>query len=87
MKPAFLRLVVTVFMLAGAASVLGAQSRTITVSVAARALARGDTLKKTPHAGIRPVRAINRRSQQGTRFDGHFFSSFVPQRSSSRRVV
>ena len=45
MKPAFLRLLVTMFMLAGAASVLGAQSRTITVSVAARALARGDTLQ------------------------------------------
>jgi flagella basal body P-ring formation protein FlgA len=45
MKPAFMRLLVAMCMLAGAVSVLGAQERTITVSVAARALARGDTLQ------------------------------------------
>jgi flagellar basal body P-ring formation protein FlgA len=52
MKPAFLRLLVTMFMLAGAVSVLGAQERTITVSVAARALARGDTLQASDIATI-----------------------------------
>ena len=45
MKLVFTRLLVSMFMLAGAVSVLGAQERTITVSVAARALARGDTLQ------------------------------------------
>ena len=45
MKLVFVRLLVSMFMLAGAVSVLGAQERTITVSVAARALARGDTLQ------------------------------------------
>jgi flagella basal body P-ring formation protein FlgA len=45
MKPAFLRLWGAMLMLAGAVSVLGAQERTITVAVAARALARGDTLQ------------------------------------------
>ncbi len=44
MKRAFMRFLVSMCMLAGAVSVLGAQERTITVSVAARALARGDTL-------------------------------------------
>jgi flagella basal body P-ring formation protein FlgA len=52
MTPAFLRLLVTMFMLAGAVSVLGAQERTITVSVAARALARGDTLQASDIATI-----------------------------------
>ena len=45
MKLVFTRLLLSMFMLAGAVSVLGAQGRTITVSVAARALARGDTLQ------------------------------------------
>ena len=45
MKLVFTRLLVSMFMLASAVSVLGAQERTITVSVAARALARGDTLQ------------------------------------------
>lgn len=45
MKLVFMRLLVSMFMLAGAVSVLGAQERTITISVAARALARGDTLQ------------------------------------------
>lgn len=45
MTPVFMRLLVSMCMLAGAASVLGAQERTITVSVAARALVRGETLQ------------------------------------------
>ena len=45
MKLVFTRLLVSMFMLAGAVSVLGAQERTVTVSVATRALARGDTLQ------------------------------------------
>ena len=45
MKLVFTRLLVSMFMLAGAVSVLGAQERTVTVSVAARALARDDTLQ------------------------------------------
>ena len=45
MKLVFTRLLLSMFMLAGAVSVLGAQERTVTVSVAARALARGDTLQ------------------------------------------
>jgi flagella basal body P-ring formation protein FlgA len=45
MTPVFMRLLISMFMLAGAASVLGAQERTITVSVAARAIARGETLQ------------------------------------------
>ena len=45
MKLVFMRLLVSMFMLAGAVSVLSAQERTITISVATRALARGDTLQ------------------------------------------
>ncbi len=45
MKLVFMRLLFSIFMLAGAVSLLGAQERTISVSVAARALARGDTLQ------------------------------------------
>ena len=49
MTSVFMRLVIPMCLLSGAASgsvsVLGAQSRTITVAVAARALARGETLQ------------------------------------------
>ena len=45
MKLVFMRLLFSTVMLAGAASLLSAQERTISVSVAARALARGDTLQ------------------------------------------
>lgn len=45
MKLVFMRLLFSMVMLAGAASLLSAQERTISVAVAARALARGDTLQ------------------------------------------
>ncbi len=52
MKSVFVRLLVSVSALAGAVSVLGAQERTITVSVAARALTRGDTLQASDIASM-----------------------------------
>ena len=45
MKLVFMRLLFSMVMLAGSVTLLGAQERTISVSVAARALARGDTLQ------------------------------------------